>query len=279
MDLYAKVGFETSRMLTQAYSTSFGTASRLFGASVRPHIYTIYAMVRIGDEIVDTYAGPDALRILDEFEKEVYAAITRQYSANVVAHAFAMTAKEFGIGETLIQPYFASMRQDITVARYDSAKEYETYIYGSAEVVGLMCLKVFCKGDAQKYERLKPGARALGAAFQKINFLRDIRADAQNLQRVYFPGVDFAAMDEEDKRRVVEDSQKDLAVAKEALLQLPASSRTAVMVAYTYYEKLLQKIDKAPVEKIKTKRLRIKNAQKMWLLVCVVVRERLRSGR
>lgn len=271
MELYTDVSYELSRRLTLRYSSSFGLSSRLFDRTIRSNIYAIYGLVRIADEIVDTYAGDDRQQLLDNLEAEVLTTIARSYSTNPIVHAFSKTASHYGIDETLIRPFFASMRMDIVPEAYTQAN-YQTYIYGSAEVIGLMCLRVFCAGDTARYDSLAPGARALGAAYQKVNFLRDIAADHNELGRMYFPGVTYAQMSELDKRAIAVDIMADFTAAQPSLAQLPRNSKAAVMLSVMYYRQLLTHLERASVDTIKANRLRISTPRKVWLLLIAVVR-------
>lgn len=265
MELYKQVAYENSRHLTLRYSTSFGLSSRLFAKPVQPHIYAIYALVRIADEIVDTYKGADSLKLLDALEKHTYETIKRGYSTDLVVHAFALTAGRYGIDKTLIAPFFASMRMDLQPQTYDS-KNYKAYIHGSAEVVGLMCLKVFVEGDQKHYDMLAPGAAALGSAYQKVNFLRDLAADYKELGRLYFPGVAYDSFDETTKQHIIADIKNDFAVALPALRELPPSSRKATLMSYVYYTELLKKLEHTPASTIKHIRVRVPSARKLALL-------------
>lgn len=267
MELYTDTSYELSRQLTQRYSTSFGMSSRLFSSSVRPHIYAIYGMVRLADEIVDTYRGDDVAEILDTFEQTVYAACESGYSTNPIVHAFGQTAREYDITSELIAPFFESMRTDLTRRTYDQ-EGYERYIYGSAEVIGLMCLRVFC--SPQQYEVLKDGACALGSAYQKVNFLRDMAADYKELGRTYFPGaIRYETFDEADKAAIIADIEKDFTAANDALAQLPRSAKRAVLLSRRYYTSLLKRIKKTPAETLKTTRIRVPTTKKLALLTGV----------
>lgn len=223
-------------------------------------------MVRIADEIVDTYRQGDAAAMLDDFESQVYASITTGYSTNPALHAFSQTAREYGIDETLIKPFFVSMRMDLSAKTF-SDKQYRTYIYGSAEVVGLMCLRVFVAGDEKMYKASREGAAALGAAYQKVNFLRDIKADHEELGRMYFPGVTYRTFDEHDKQRIIDDIDRDFASAKAALPMLPGSSRRAVTASMYYYGELYKRLERASVADLKSHRIRVPNPQKFALLM------------
>ncbi len=276
MDLYTRVAYQTSRHLTLAYSTSFGISSKLFSASIRPHIYAVYGLVRVADEIVDTYTGTDQRELLDALELETYTAIKTGYSTNLIVHAFALTARQYGITKTIIAPFFTSMRMDLSPQTY-TEKLYKTYIYGSAEVIGLMCLRVFCSGNDTQYESLREGAQALGAAYQKVNFLRDLASDSQSLNRMYFPGTTFASFDEAAKKAIIDDIEKDIRLAKESLARLPKSSRVAVSTSLSYYSTLLEKLRHTSAERIKQKRVRVNNAHKLALLVKTIAKESTQS--
>lgn len=266
MDLYNNTSFEISKLVTVNYSTSFGMSSRLFPKEMRRHIYAVYGLVRIADEVVDTYRGRDVEKIIKELEQQTYDVLKRGYSTNPVIHAFGLTAREYGIGRELIAPFFKSMKMDLSPKLY-TASLYKEYIYGSAEVVGLMCLRVFCGGNVAKYNKLEKGASALGAAYQKVNFLRDIAADYAELGRLYFPGTTFETFDEKAKARIVKDIEKDFARAKKSIAELPDSSRKAVQMSYLYYTELLRKIKKTPAATLKKKRIRINNLRKTLLLI------------
>ena len=278
MELYTNVSYAISRLITIDYSTSFSTSTKLFPKQMQQHIYAIYGLVRIADEIVDTYKGKDSKELLSGLEAEVYAAIRRGYSPNPVVQSFALTAKQFGISRTLIHPFFVSMHMDIEPVEY-TKKLYERYIYGSAEVVGLMCLRVFLGGDDVAYKKLENGARSLGSAYQKVNFLRDLRADYAELGRIYFPGVTFDTFDDTAKRAIVTDIERDFVKAKQAASKLPASSRNAVELSITYYEALLQKISRTPAGVIKQQRIRLNGTAKTRLLLQATARKAVRRGR
>jgi len=272
MEQYTKAAYAASRIVTDAYSTSFSLSIRLFDTSLRPHIYAIYGLVRIADEIVDTYRKDDSMDLLDGLEQETYRALVSGYSTNPIVQAFAATARRYSITKDLIEPFFSSMRTDLTPQTYDK-KKYDTYIHGSAEVVGLMCLKVFV-GDAPTYRKLATGARRLGAAYQKINFLRDLAADADDLGRWYFPVGSYKSFDEKQKQAIIADISDDLRVGRAAIDELPKSCRRAVLLSYKYYRTLLDKIENTPAEKLKQQRIRIPDVQKIALLTGVAVRGR-----
>ena len=275
MDLYTSTSYKASKLITDSYSTSFGLSIRLFEPALRPHIYAVYGLVRIGDEIVDTYTGADQRELLDNLENETKRAIQSGYSTNPVVHAFAQTAKEFNITSALISPFFKSMRMDLTPQKYDQ-KKYETYIYGSAEVVGLMCLKLFVN-NKEEYAFFEPAAKRLGSAYQKVNFLRDIAADADELNRWYFPNSSKDTFDEKTKRAIVKDIEQDFLAAKSAIDTLPDASQKAVALSYQYYIGLLNKIKLTPARELLRKRVRLSDAQKGLFLVKAAIKRKPRA--
>ncbi|MDF1477642.1 phytoene/squalene synthase family protein [Leifsonia sp. H3M29-4] len=268
MSLYDDVARETASIVIRRYSTSFGLASRLLAPDVRRHVENIYALVRVADEVVDGGADidePSARRALDALEQETDGAIQLGFSTNLVVHAFALTARETGFGRELTAPFFDSMRMDLQQKVHDPAS-FERYVYGSAEVVGLMCLRAFLQGGpAGEYERLSDGARALGSAFQKVNFLRDLAADYEALGRSYFPGVDVAAFDEATKRRLLDDIDADLAVSAAVVPQLPRSSRRAVALAQSLFAELSRRLRATPAEQLVRARVRVPDPVKARL--------------
>lgn len=264
MDLYTSTSYQLSKRLTLQYSTSFGSSTKLFNARIQPHIFAIYGLVRIADEIVDTYIGKDKKQLLNQLEKDTYTALKTQYSTNPIVHAFAITAKQYSINKQLIAPFFESMRMDLKPTKY-SQKLYEKYIYGSAEVIGLMCLKIFVEGDTAQYKRLTNGARSLGSAYQKVNFLRDIASDYNERQRIYFPGVSFESFNESDKQVILTDIKKDFHDAHASLNQLPKAAQKAVKLSYNYYLELLKRLEKTPAETLRHTRIRVPTAKKVYL--------------
>lgn len=265
MDLYNDTSYTLSDILTKRYSTSFSLSMRLFPVEMRAHIAAIYGMVRLADEIVDTYDGPDQRVLLDDFEKEVKTAVRRGYSTNPIIHSYALTAKRYSISNTLVTAFFRSMRMDLTKQTYDQAT-YETYIYGSAEAVGLMCLYVFVD-DPRQYAVLEKDASHLGAGYQKVNFLRDIKADHEALERWYFPFSSFENFDETAKARIVRDIKKDFRAGHRSALKLPESSRRAVLLSIRYYSLLLKKIERTPAEVLKKKRVRVSTIRKLIFFI------------
>lgn len=265
MELYKRVAFEAAELVTERYSTSFSLACKLFSPPMRRDIYGIYGLVRLADEIVDSYRGDDQLSILNGLEADSYASLKTGYSSNLIVHAFTDVARRNGIDSELIKPFFASMRKDIVQTSYSST-ELEDYIYGSAEVVGLMCLRVFVAGDEARYSKLKPGAQALGAAFQKVNFLRDLASDHNQLGRNYFTGVDWDNFDNSAKVAIEQAILADFALAAIAIAELPREARPAVLAAYHYYRELLSRIQHTGASSLKSRRLRVSDGTKFWIL-------------
>lgn len=274
INLFHEVSQECSRITTEKYSTSFSSAIRLLNKDLRTPIFNIYGFVRFADEIVDTFHDFDKAVLLQEFKIATYDAIEKGISMNPILHSFQITVNQFGIDRELIDAFLYSMEQDLDQRKYDRAG-YEQYIYGSAEVVGLMCLFVFCEGDKKMYEQLKPYARSLGAAFQKVNFLRDLKADYEGLERVYFPGCDFRNFTSADKAAIEADIQKDFDHAYEGILLLPMKARFGVYVAYKYYLSLFKKIKKVRPQKIMEERIRIPDYGKVFILAKAGIRSQL----
>ncbi len=274
MNLFHEVSQECSRITTGKYSTSFASAIRLLHKDLRAPIYNIYGFVRFADEIVDTFHQFDKSALLDEFKQHTYDALDRGISLNPILHSFQMTVHEYDIDRELVDSFLYSMQLDLDKRKYDRAG-YEEYIYGSAEVVGLMCLYVFCEGDKKLYESLKPFAKSLGAAFQKVNFLRDLKADFEGLERTYFPGCDFRNFTERDKSAIEADIQKDFELAYQGILHLPAKARFGVYVAYKYYLSLFKKIRKLQPQRILEDRIRIPDYGKAVILAKAGIRSQL----
>lgn len=266
-ELFDRISHRSSKMVTKTYSTSFSLGILFLDKSLHQHIYSIYGFVRFADEIVDTFHDHDKRFLLDDFQKQTYDAIDRGISLNPVLNSFQETVNEFNIDRELVDTFLASMRMDINPLEDYSQQEYEDYILGSAEVVGLMCLKVFCFGNQEQYDKLKFQAMKLGSAFQKINFLRDLNADYYELGRTYFPGIDISDFNNETKARIEEDIEKDFHTGYTGILQLPKNARFGVYVAYVYYYALFQKIKATPAEVILSQRVRIPNHNKYGLLL------------
>jgi phytoene/squalene synthetase len=274
MNIFHEVSQECSRITTEKYSTSFSSAIRLLHADLRTPIYNIYGFVRFADEIVDTFHDHEKHDLLMQFIKETYDAIDRDISLNPILHSFQITVNKYKIDHCLIEAFFKSMEFDLSKQAYDE-KGYSEYIYGSAEVVGLMCLYVFCEGDRESYDALMPHARSLGAAFQKVNFLRDVKSDFHHLNRVYFPGIDFSNFTYRMKIEIEEDIAKDFRHAYEGIIRLPLKARFGVYVAYKYYLSLFRKIKNMQPQRILEERVRIPNYAKAWLAAKAMVRTQL----
>lgn len=274
--LYHQTTFECAKLITQRYSTSFTLGIKTLHKSYHMPIYAIYGFVRYADEIVDTFHEFDKSRLLKEFRADTDRALRDKISFNPVLHAFQLVVHQYKIEYELIDAFLHSMELDLTETEYTQSG-YETYIYGSAEVVGLMCLRVFCDGDEAQYQSLKEPARRLGAAFQKVNFLRDLKSDWQDRGRVYFPGIDFGQFSVADKEAIEQDIQDDFDAALEGIKRLPTGARQGVYLAYIYYLKLFQKIKGTPVKMILKHRIRIPDGRKMWLLVKSMARHRLNA--
>ncbi len=274
MDLFHEVSQDCSRITTQKYSTSFSSAIKLLHKDLRTPICNIYGFVRFADEIVDTFHGFDKALLFEEFKKATYDAIERGISLNPILHSFQMTVNQYGIDHALIDAFLYSMELDLGKHTYDRAG-YETYIYGSAEVVGLMCLYIFCEGNQAQYEELKPAAKSLGSAFQKVNFLRDVKADFEGLDRMYFPDCDFANFTHADKLAIEQDIQKDFDEAYAGILHLPIKARFGVYVAYKYYLSLFKKIQRLEPAHILESRVRIPDYGKAFILAKAGIRSQL----
>ena len=274
LQLFHDTCFECSSLITRRYSTSFSMGIRLFHPRFRAPIYGIYGFVRFADEIVDTFHDYPKEDLLRRFREDTWRAIDERISLNPVLHSFQQVVHRYGIDAELIEAFLKSMEMDLSNAAYDSSG-YDEYIYGSAEVVGLMCLRVFCEGDDARYQRLKESARRLGAAFQKINFLRDIKSDFDERGRVYFPGVDFGQFTNEDKWRIEADIKEDFDAALEGIRRLPKGARLGVYVAYKYYTQLFAKIKSAPAQRVAQERFRVSDKRKVYLLFSSALRHQL----
>lgn len=279
-DIYDGVARDAAAAVIRAYSSSFGLACRLLGPSVRDHVRNVYALVRLADEVVDGPMGvehPDQAQVvLDQLEAETAAALGSGYSTNLIVHAFAATARECKIETELVTPFFASMRADLTVAEHND-DSLERYVYGSAEVVGLMCLRVFTAADdTVPYDELAPGARRLGAAFQKVNFLRDLAEDYRLRGRRYFPGVDPEKLTESDKLRLLDDIDADLAAAAAAIRKLPGNSRAAVAAAHAVFAELSVRLRATPADQLLRHRVRVPGPVKARLAAGAYLRGRTR---
>ena len=273
--LYDSVSEDCSKIVTQSYSTSFSLANKMLDQSIRNDIYNIYGFVRFADEIVDTFHDFPKKELLDRFEEDLFYSINNRISLNPILNSFQKTVNTYKIEHNLIHAFLKSMRWDLNKNIYKTEKEYKEYIYGSADVVGLMCLKVFVKGKKSDYENLKPAAMSLGSAFQKVNFLRDLKNDFQNLERVYFPNVDFTQFDEKTKHNIIKEIERDFSIALNGIFKLPSEARFGVYTAYKYYTKLLSKLKKTPSISIRQNRIRVPNYQKVSVFARSYLKYRL----
>lgn len=274
IQLFHAVSERCSKVTTESYSTSFYSAIKLLHYDLRQPVYNIYGFVRFADEIVDTFHAHDKATLLSQYKDETYEAINRKLSLNPILHSFQLTVNEYGIDIALIEAFFKSMEMDLGKTQYDS-EGYNEYIYGSAEVVGLMCLFVFCEGNKELFEELKCSAQALGAAFQKVNFLRDIKTDFTVMDRIYFPGCDFKNFTSSDKQKIEEDIQKNFNDSYAGILKLPVKARFGVYVAYKYYLSLFCKIKQVQPSRILEERIRIPNYHKMMIIMRAGVKNQL----
>lgn len=263
--LFDEVSFKCSVLVTKSYSTSFSLAVKMLSPNIRDAIYAIYGFVRFADEIVDSFHDFNKEELINDFEIEYYKSQKSGISLNPILNSFQHTVRKYNIDDALIQAFLNSMKMDLIKSEYSTMQEYNEYIYGSADVVGLMCLKVFVNGDEQTYNELKDEAMRLGSAFQKVNFLRDLKDDNLVLNRNYFPGVDLKSFDEKSKATIISEIEEDFRVAYQGIIKLPVDAKFGVYTAYVYYQKLLNKLDKTPCHKIGTTRIRVSNYTKARL--------------
>mgnify|MGYP003323139936 FL=1 len=274
-ELFDQISEECSKNVTKSYSTSFSLATKMLSSSIRQDIYNIYGFVRFADEIVDSFHNYNKEELFKRFVADLDHALEEKISLNPILNSFQRTVHKYGIQKELINAFLKSMRLDLQKKNYKSLKEYKDYIYGSADVVGLMCLNVFVSGNNKEYKKLKPFAMALGSAFQKVNFLRDLNDDYQKLDRVYFPGVDYSSFDENAKNKIMIDIENDFSEALKGIYMLPNNSKFGVYAAYKYYKRLLIKLKRSSYLKIKKERIRVPNYQKVDVLARSYVRYRL----
>lgn len=265
LQLYDNTCLECSQLITKRYSTSFSLGIRLFKKEFRTPIYAVYGFVRFADEIVDTFHGHDKKQLLDRFREDTYRAIDQGISLNPVLHAFQAVVRQYGIERELIDAFLFSMEMDLQFDRYEDSL-YKTYIYGSAEVVGLMCLRIFCADEPELYDKLKDDACSLGSAFQKINFLRDMKSDYEERGRVYFPGVNYLEFNDATKANIEVDIKADFDAAYRGILGLPRGCRLGVYVAYKYYLNLFLKIQSSPAQAVTETRIRVNDGRKIYIL-------------
>jgi len=264
--IFDDTSFACSKIVTNKYSTSFFLAVKMLSPKIRSAIFSIYGFVRFADEIVDSFHNFDKLSLINQFEKDYYKAIDDGISLNPILNSFQLTVKKYNIPDDLIQAFLHSMKLDLNKTHYNTVEDFNTYIYGSADVVGLMCLKVFVNGDQEKYENLKDSAMRLGSAFQKVNFLRDLKDDYEVLNRSYFPGVDLESLNKKSKNEIIKEIEEDFKEAYKGVKRLPIEAKFGVYTAYIYYKRLLSKLKRTPSEEIMNTRIRISNPVKMSLL-------------
>ena len=274
-ELFDKISEECSKNVTKSYSTSFSLATKMLSSNIRQDIYNIYGFVRFADEIVDTFHSYNKKELFKRFVDDLNHSLKEKISLNPILNSFQKTVHKYNIDRDLINSFLKSMEQDLKKKKYESLQEYNEYIYGSADVVGLMCLKVFVSGRNDDYKKLKPYAMSLGSAFQKVNFLRDINDDYKKLNRVYFPGVDYGTFNDDVKNNIMIDIEKDFAKALKGIYMLPNNSKFGVYAAYKYYKRLLRKLERASYLQIKSERVRVPNYQKVDVLARSYVRYRL----
>ncbi len=273
--IFDKVSEDCSKIVIKEYSTSFYRATKLLSNSIKNDIFNIYGFVRFADEIVDSFHKYPKKQLLDKFEEELWLSIQNRISLNPILNSFQHTVNKYDIEINLIKSFMKSMRMDLEITKYNNRKDYKEYIYGSADVVGLMCLKVFVSGSKKKYNELKPYAMSLGSAFQKVNFLRDLKSDSEILNRVYFPNIDMKNFDDSLKNKIITEIEKDFEHALKGIAKLPKKARFGVYIAYRYYNKLLKKLKNTPSIDIKENRIRIDNFQKFIILTRSYVKYQL----
>lgn len=272
--LFDKISFDCSKNVTKSYSTSFSVAVKMLAPGIRQDIYNIYGFVRFADEIVDTFHEYDKEKLFEMFEKDLESALQNKISLNPVLNSFQHTVHKYNIPHTMITAFMESMKLDLRKTIY-SFEEYNQYIYGSADVVGLMCLKVFVNGDDKKFDELEQSAMRLGSAFQKVNFLRDLKTDYEDLNRTYFPNTDLSQLDEHSKQVIIKEIEADFEAGFQGILKLPLEAKFGVYTAYVYYRKLLSKLKNTPSIEIKNARIRVPDYQKFGLLAKCYVNYRL----
>jgi len=270
--LFDQVSHQSSKLVTESYSTSFSLATRILSNEIRQDIYNIYGFVRFADEIVDTFHDYNKAELFERLEQSLEQALTDRISLNPILNSFQETVHRYNIDREYISAFMQSMHWDLSKKTYLTDEEYKAYIYGSADVVGLMCLRVFVKGDDVQFNALKDAAMRLGSAFQKVNFLRDLKADHEHLERSYFPNVDMNAFDEHSKQTIIEEIEADFSAGLAGIFQLPDEAKFGVYTAYKYYLRLLKKLKKTPSTQIKAKRIRVPNYQKVDVLARSFIR-------
>ena len=273
--LFDTVSYNSSKLVTKTYSTSFSLATKMLYKSIRGDIYNIYGFVRFADEIVDSFHDYNKEELFNRFSEDLELSLRNKISLNPILNSFQHTFHKYDIDKVLVDAFMKSMQLDLHKTNYLTEEEYNAYIYGSADVVGLMCLKVFVNGDELKYNELKDTAMALGSAFQKVNFLRDLKADFEGLDRTYFPNTDLKNLDESSKQVIIEDIEADFKKGLSGIKKLPVEAKFGVFMAYRYYSQLLKKLKKTPALKIKDSRIRVSNPKKIELLMRSYVKYQL----
>lgn len=273
--LFDTVSYKCSKVVTKSYSTSFSLATKMLYKSIRYDIYNIYGFVRFADEIVDSFHNYDKEMLFNKFSDDLESALKDKISLNPILNSFQHTFHKYNIDKSLVDAFMKSMRLDLHKKDYLTEEEYKEYIYGSADVVGLMCLKVFVNGDDLKYNELKDTAMSLGSAFQKVNFLRDLKADFEGLDRTYFPNTDLNNLDEQSKQDIIDDIERDFEKGLSGIKKLPIEAKFGVFMAYRYYSQLLKKLKKTPALNIKNTRVRVSNPKKIELLARSYVKYQL----
>jgi len=273
--IFDEVSNDCSKIVTKTYSTSFSLATKMLSKSIRQHIYNIYGFVRFADEIVDSFHDYDKAVLFEDFSTDLEKSIKNKIHLNPILNSFQATYHKFNIDKDLVDSFMSSMEKDLHKKKYMTNQEYEEYIYGSADVVGLMCLKVFVNGDSEKYEELKSFAMSLGSAFQKVNFLRDLKDDFEILNRTYFPDTDLNELNEDSKIKIINEIEADFKEGLNGIKKLPIEAKFGVFMAYRYYSQLLKKLKKTPALEIKNTRIRVPNYKKFELLTRSYVKYQL----
>jgi 15-cis-phytoene synthase len=273
--LFDTVSYDCSKLVTKTYSTSFSLATKMLYKPIRSDIYNIYGFVRFADEIVDSFHDYDKKELFEHFSNDLELALKHKISLNPILNSFQHTFHKYTIDKSLVDAFMNSMRLDLHKTKYLTEEEFKAYIYGSADVVGLMCLRVFVNGDDEKYNELKESAMSLGSAFQKVNFLRDLKADFDDLNRSYFPKIDLNNLDEHSKQEIIDDIEADFEKGLSGIKKLPIEARFGVFMAYRYYSQLLNKLKKTPALQIKNARIRVSDPKKVELLMRSYVKYQL----
>ena len=274
-NIFDEVSYSCSENVTKTYSTSFSLATRLLSENIRKDIYNIYGFVRFADEIVDSFHDYNKTELFNDFSDDLEKALVNKIHLNPILNSFQYTFHKYNIDKDLVDSFMKSMRMDLTKKKYSTVKEYKEYIYGSADVVGLMCLKVFVQGNSKLYNKLKNNAMKLGSAFQKVNFLRDLKADKEDLNRTYFPNTKFEKLNESEKNEIINEIENDFKDGLDGIKHLPIDAKFGVFMAYRYYNQLLKKLKKTPATEIINKRIRVPNLKKIELLTRSYVKYQL----